>query len=225
MSIHDLVRALGPTADGALITDKDQNVIYWNLAAERMLGFAPDDAVGQPCYEVLQGCHDEDRSICRKHCQVRAAVLAGQPVTDYDLCVRKQSGDEQWINISTLVFAADDKADGPLLVHLFRDATEATQNKAFVQRVLDTVSRLRGKQSFPPASPAPAPCPLADLTGREGEVLDLLARGLGTDEIADALSISPSTVRNHIRNIMNKYHVHSRLEAVLYALQHGLVDK
>jgi len=225
MSIHDLVRALDHTADGALITDKEQNVIYWNPAAACMLGFAPDHAVGQSCYEVLQGCHDADRAICRKHCQVRAKALAGEPVTDYDLCVYTQSGDARWINMSTLVLAADGKAGDLLLVHLFRDATEAAQNKGFVQHVLDVVSRLRNQVFLPTAPTVPAPRPLGELTEREREVLDLLARGLGTGEIADALSISSSTVRNHIRNILSKFHVHSRLEAVLYALQNGLVGR
>jgi DNA-binding NarL/FixJ family response regulator len=41
--------------------------------------------------------------------------------------------------------------------------------------------------------------------------------------MAQALSISPATVRNHIRNILQKLQVHNRLEAVLYAQQHGLI--
>jgi len=225
MSIHDLVRALDHTADGALITDKEQNVIYWNPAAACMLGFAPDHAVGQSCYEVLQGCHDADRAICRKHCRVRARALAGEPVTDYDLCVYTQSGDARWINMSTLIFASGDQAGDPLLVHLFRDATDAAQNKGFVQHVLDVVNRLRNQVPLPTTQSAPAPSLLEELTGRERDVLDLLVRGLGTREIADALSISSSTVRNHIRNILSKFHVHSRLEAVLYALEKGLVDR
>jgi PAS domain S-box-containing protein len=225
MSIHDLVRAFDHTADGALITDTDQKVIYWNPAAARMLGFAPDHAVGQPCYEVLQGCHDADRAICRKHCRVRTKAMAGEAVTDYDLCVHTQSGNARWINMSTLVFASGDQAGNLLLVHLFRDATEAAQNKGFVQYVLDVVNRLRNRVPLPTTRSAPAPRPLGELTGREREVLDLLAEGLGTGEIAEALSISPSTVRNHIRNILSKFHVHSRLEAVLYALEHGLIGR
>jgi PAS domain S-box-containing protein len=224
MSVHNLIWALDHMADGALITDREHNVIYWNPAAAHMLGFEPTDVIGQPCYEVLRGCHDEDRAICRKHCQVRTVALAGEPVTDYDLCVYTKSGDERWLNMSTLVFAAEDIENGRVLVHLFRDATEAAQNKGFVQRVSAAVDRLRrgvplSKIAPPPASPVPT-----HLTPREGEVLAQLARGLGTQEIAEALSISPSTVRNHIRHIMGKFDVHNRLETVLYALQHGLID-
>lgn len=223
MSIHDLIRALDHTADGALITDKEQTVIYWNPAAANMLGFSLADVKGRPCYEVLRGCHDEDRAVCRKHCRVRAAAMAGEPVTDYDLCVHTRSGGEQWVNMSTLVFTTEGTGNGGVLVHLFRDATKAAQNKGFVQRVLDAADHLHRKDPMPVPSPMPDPLASVPLTPREREVLALLARGLDTGEMADALSISPPTVRNHIRNILGKFGVHSRLEAVLHALQHGLV--
>lgn len=64
-----------------------------------------------------------------------------------------------------------------------------------------------------------------DLTDREREVLSLLAQGLSTNDIARSLSITSSTVRNHIRNILQKLHVHNWLEAVVYAFKQGLVDK
>jgi DNA-binding NarL/FixJ family response regulator len=61
------------------------------------------------------------------------------------------------------------------------------------------------------------------LTPRELEILALLARGKSSPDIAAALSISPATVRTHIGNAMVKLGVHSRLEAVSYALRHGLI--
>jgi DNA-binding NarL/FixJ family response regulator len=51
-----------------------------------------------------------------------------------------------------------------------------------------------------------------------------LAQGLGTNEIAATLTISPSTVRNHVQNILGKLGVHSRLEAITYAYQHGMIE-
>ena len=63
------------------------------------------------------------------------------------------------------------------------------------------------------------------LTEREREVLALLAHGLSTRAIARSLSISSATVRNHVQSILNKLQVHSRLEAVTYALDHNLVPK
>jgi len=62
------------------------------------------------------------------------------------------------------------------------------------------------------------------LTRRELEILQLLARGLNNDVISKQLYISPTTTRNHIQNILGKLGVHSKLEAVAYAVRAGYVD-
>ncbi len=62
------------------------------------------------------------------------------------------------------------------------------------------------------------------LTSREVEVLKCLAQGYSGPDMAGKLNISPLTVQTHIRNIIMKLGVHSRLEAVTCALQWGLID-
>jgi DNA-binding NarL/FixJ family response regulator len=62
------------------------------------------------------------------------------------------------------------------------------------------------------------------LTPRETEILSCLAQGHSAGEIAEMLHISPLTVRTHIRNLIEKLGVHSRLEAVTFALQKGLIE-
>lgn len=64
----------------------------------------------------------------------------------------------------------------------------------------------------------------AQLTSREREVLSQVARGLGNKDIAAALFISENTVKNHIRNILEKLQMKSRMEAAIYALRSNLVD-
>src|ERR671924_1060535 len=59
--------------------------------------------------------------------------------------------------------------------------------------------------------------PAPKLTDREMEVLRLVAQGLNNRDIAKQLFISENTVKNHIRNILEKLHLHSRMEAVVYA--------
>jgi two-component system nitrate/nitrite response regulator NarL len=61
------------------------------------------------------------------------------------------------------------------------------------------------------------------LTPRELEVLEMLARGIGGHEIARTLGIAPNTVRTHVQSILSKLQVHSRLEAAAFAVRHGLV--
>jgi DNA-binding NarL/FixJ family response regulator len=65
-------------------------------------------------------------------------------------------------------------------------------------------------------------CP-AELTAREAEILQLLAAGSTTQEIVRLLCISEETVRTHIRNILKKLNVHSRLQAVSLAIRRRLL--
>jgi DNA-binding NarL/FixJ family response regulator len=66
--------------------------------------------------------------------------------------------------------------------------------------------------------------PAPVLTARELEVLRLVARGMSNRDVADQLFISENTVKNHVRNILEKLHLHSRMEAVMYAVRKGLLD-
>jgi len=61
------------------------------------------------------------------------------------------------------------------------------------------------------------------LTQREVEILQHVTTGLANKEIANRLSISERTVKNHLSNIMEKLHVNSRTQAAVYALRRGLV--
>jgi DNA-binding NarL/FixJ family response regulator len=69
-------------------------------------------------------------------------------------------------------------------------------------------------------SQLPAPV----LTARELEVLKLVATGMTNKDVADQLYISENTVKNHVRNILEKLHLHSRMEAVMYAVRQNLLD-
>jgi two-component system NarL family response regulator len=71
----------------------------------------------------------------------------------------------------------------------------------------------RSRQAAPP-----------QLTERETEVLRLVARCLNNKEIADELFISEHTVKNHVRNILEKLQLHSRTEAAVYAVREKLLD-
>lgn len=66
--------------------------------------------------------------------------------------------------------------------------------------------------------------PTPRLTERELEVLRLVAQGMSNREIAGELYISENTVKNHVRNILEKLHLHTRMEAVMYAVREKLLD-
>ena len=84
-------------------------------------------------------------------------------------------------------------------------------------KLLDVLSQLLRHQDFvAPRRPA--------LTGREIEVLKHVARGMTSKDIGHVLFISENTVKNHVRNILDKLGLHSRNEAVLYAIREHLIE-
>ena len=85
----------------------------------------------------------------------------------------------------------------------------------------------RPAEALTPGNAVPAAAeeePLEKLTDREEEILKLLAAGLSNKEIAQQLSLSEGTVKNHISAILAKLHANDRTQAVLTALKRGLVD-
>src|SRR5438445_13550239 len=72
-----LNQALSEAGDGALAVGPDRRVLFWNRAAERLLGYAPVEAVGRHACEVLEGRQLGCRAACRPECQVLAAAEEG----------------------------------------------------------------------------------------------------------------------------------------------------
>ena len=74
-----------------------------------------------------------------------------------------------------------------------------------------------------PAPPPATPVAVEELTPREREVLDLLARGLSNAEICEQLVISDATAKTHVARILQKLDLRDRVQAVIYAYETGLV--
>jgi DNA-binding NarL/FixJ family response regulator len=104
---------------------------------------------------------------------------------------------------------------------LFDTIRGAIQGEAPISRTMATKLLAEfARQSGRTTRPEP---PHAALTERENEVLGLIALGRTNKEIAVALAIAENTVKNHLKNILEKLHLENRVQAATYALREGLV--
>jgi DNA-binding NarL/FixJ family response regulator len=106
------------------------------------------------------------------------------------------------------------------------DVLQAVRGAAEGEVLIDpaTLTRLLSEVARERQARRDADLLLRQLTDREREVLGLLAQGQRNEEIASRLFISPQTVQTHVRNILAKLGVHSKLEAVVFAVKHGVVQ-
>jgi DNA-binding NarL/FixJ family response regulator len=96
-------------------------------------------------------------------------------------------------------------------------AGEALLAPAVTRTVIEEFARRE-----PPPPPLPPPA-LAELTRREREVLELLARGRSNTEICQQLVISEATTKTHVARILQKLRLRDRVQAVIYAYESGIV--
>ena len=97
-------------------------------------------------------------------------------------------------------------------------AGQSRISPSMASKLLTEFAAMSRSSEQKPQMPAPK------LTDREMEVLRLVAQGLNNRDIAGKLFISENTVKNHIRNILEKLHLHSRMEAVVYAVREKMIE-
>jgi len=128
--------------------------------------------------------------------------------------------------VSTIVLPVREK---PVLVHVFRDVTHQKRDAEVIRNMLSLLAMRGVPQSNPDGEKLAVQsliCQgngLSALTRREVEVLQLLAAGFSTLAIAQRISVSPFTIRSHIRNALKKLGLHSRAQAISLVLKSGLL--
>jgi DNA-binding NarL/FixJ family response regulator len=101
------------------------------------------------------------------------------------------------------------------------DGGQSLINPSMAGKLLTEFAILARREA---ASEARQQVPAPKLTDREMQVLKLIARGMNNRDIAKELFISENTVKNHVRNILEKLQIHSRMEAVMVAVREKLIE-
>ena len=194
------------SAEGLFVSDGRQRILHWSESAERLLGYRAEDVVGRPCYEVMAGAKPNGHPICRPSCRVVVNALRGRVTRRFEVITRNRDG-QPVDAVNSIVLINDGASHQPWMMHLFH-----------CEPVKLAVGRPRSVGASGHAGAIPD-----RLSRREFEVLRLLARGLGTDQIAARLFIAPVTARNHINRLERKLGAHSRLEAIMLASDYHLL--
>lgn len=198
---------LGDLPVAAFLVDETRRVVGWNQAAERLLGFSEGYATGRLCNEVF--CPDSPRlsELCRSHCSmVRRQVTPN--TSRVDLLVRRRDGARKRVLLRTSVTRSG--VGAPRILHVLDDLDDLAGPPSQPQ------DNGRSRQAEEGGAESP-------LSAREIEVLRMLGSGQSVESIANQLSISQITVRNHITHAMDKLGVSSRLHAVIAAHRLGLI--
>ena len=216
--IRPLCEALARSPDPAFVTDRRNRIVAWNGSAERLLGFTAADALGASCAALLLGCDVHGNRYCTENCPITQLALRNETVRNFDLKLIAKGGRAMTVDVSVLHLVAP-SPDAFFLVHVVHPSARHGERAAAPEQAAatapprPTLVTVRGSEDVRARK----------LTGREVEVLGMLAAGNPTAEIAARLHISTLTARNHIQNILDKLEVHSKTEAVAFVFQKHLI--
>ena len=210
-----MLRRLGTTAEGMVAVAPGGQIVSWNEGAARLLGYSAEEVVGKYCFDVFSWLDRCGNPVCGTSCPDCRMLGVDELVQTRDVIARSKSGKALWLSVSTLVPPPELRHESRL-VHLFREVGLPPELERLVAERLGSGDGADAEI----AADAEQAAALARLTKREQEVLQLLAEGADTNEIANRLTLSSTTVRNHVQNILDKLGVHSRLEAAVLYVRH-----
>lgn len=213
---------LGPVA--AVITTRDEDrfleVNDWYL---KLTGYERDEVVGRTARELGMWSSPDDRQ------KLDAALRAGGKFRELQLRLRTKDG-----HVRDILLSGEEVsyAGQRCMLKMFNDVTEQHRSQEelmaairevmsdaewFSKSVVQRLAQIRHGE--------PGTLEDLDLTPREREVLELVAAGLGDEEVADRLGISQRTARNHLTNTYGKIGARNRSEAIVWARERGLVSR
>ena len=202
--------ALNRVPYGACVTDSENRIVFWNRGAEALVGHRREDAAGARCYDVIE---------CR-------AVGGSAP-----LCAKGKGCPADGSSQDLGAAAAPGFFDAELICASGRGKSVTFVPlpqcpDAFGASVaLKLFSEREAKEDASASDSREIAGRCASLTPRETEVVQMLADGFETADIARELFVSVHTVLNHIRNARAKLKARNRLDLVVEAAREGLLEK
>jgi DNA-binding CsgD family transcriptional regulator len=215
-SCHAILNAI---RDPLNITDSNYRLLWANQAKARFHEQNLRDMIGRFCHEVFRR-----RSEPCPRCPVRAVFDSGKP------CILERSfvlpnGSRKRCNVRCYP-VIDHQGSVAYAIQVMIDTTKRTRNterqKRHVEFLETTLREINGENicSFMKYEGGRVE---KKFTEREVEVLGLIANGLSNVEIGKVLSISPHTVKSHLKNIFGKFEVNDRTQAATLAVRKKLI--
>lgn len=172
---------------------------YSNSRARRLFGTHAGNS--RLCHETVRGIGENGLPFCCQACPIREMARCGRAIEPVIL----QLGCDElrtWNLVMLVPLTAPDRTT-PWLVHCAFDIDRAHKIGEYVQRLADRTSPGGGR-----------PVSSCELTPREEQVLDMLARDQDPQAIAHDLGLSYATVRKHVQHVLTKLDAHTIEEAV-----------
>lgn len=194
------LEVLDREGEAILVSDGYGAIRYLNRPCARLLRCDPEHAIGRPCWTVARMKTPEGAPFCAPVCPIQEQAGSGLLPSRFPVTCHPPGGPPTDLEIRTVLIPPGRSRRHPLL-HLIRPHP----------------SGVSFWNETPPLDRI-VPRELGLLSKRERQILQLIAAGESTRDIARRLFISPTTVYNHIQSILRKLRVHSRIEAVLLYL-------
>lgn len=218
MGSESLDRIVG-SDEAVFAIDRTDRIVVWNGACEKLLGYSASLVLGRFCFEVMGGRDLFGNVHCYENCPVVHQIrsVPDEPIHRFLMHVRTALGDTKALSVSAFLLEAGDDRLGVIVHVLKSEGNELSDLESRLHR-LSLVTAAPGGRN-----PKFGSGPAEELTTREREILRCVARGLSTEDVADELCIATVTVRNHVRNVLQKLGVHTKFAAVAYAYQNEIL--
>jgi len=215
----ELFALLEHTADAAYTVTDGGEICSWNSAAKELFGYSASEVLHRNIDDVLEARDALGTRALGGGFEAPTRPSNGKaPIENFDLEVRVRDGHRIWVNVSTIIFD-NHRTRRRLFVRLAHEITQRHRKEELLTEMMDVAQRLVRL-----TDDSKGHAPTEPLSDQERRILKLFADGGSPSAIADRLSISAQTLRNHLHHINRKLRTHNRLEAVTHAQRRGLIE-